>query len=333
MRLSRNNTKERINSSINFYNNRVCSIEPITKPKINKLKIFYDIFINPKKPHLIPNIKSDLNTKVYTDSLVWFGHSTYMLWIDDKTILIDPILKSSASPFFFINTPFKGSDNFYPNDLPSIDYLIITHNHYDHLSKKTIKNIKHKVKQALCPLGIGKYLSNWGINNILELDWNESIILEKDFEFRCLTSRHYSSRGIFDFNKTLWASFILIHKNKKIYFGGDSGYGKHFSDIGKKFTNIDFAILENGQYSKNWPNSHLFPEQTLQAAKDLNTSTLMPVHNSKFKISYHDWNEPLSELYKIHTQNNYNFRLVTPMIGEIFPIWDNKYNFKQWWKI
>lgn len=336
------NTKERIAKSPNFIDGRAKNLEPmpsISSSLDNKKsmpKILFELFVNPNKPKFIPKEKSDFtNTE---DFIVWFGHSSYMLQIEDKRFLIDPVLLGNASPLPFINTPFPNTE-IDIESLPDIDYLIITHNHYDHLSKKTIKKLTKliSIKQAIVPLGVGKYLKSFGIDEekIIELDWNENIKLG-DMELFALSARHFSGRGIFDRDKSLWASFLLKTSEKNIFFGGDGGYGKHFREIGEKFGTIDLAILENGQYSEMWPSVHLFPQETLKAAKDLRTEVLMPVHNSKFKISFHDWDTPMRELDRLAQSDEFRqIRLLTPKIGEVIPlqqVWQNNLHLPKWWE-
>lgn len=303
-----------------------------------------------KVPNItIPSIKSDLGDLTKSDSFVWFGHSSYMLSLGGKTLLIDPILKDNAAPLPFIIEPFNGADIYSPSEIPAIDFLIITHNHYDHLSKKTLKVLLGKVENAIVPLGVGKYLKAWGLdeNKIVELDWGEMAEFGK-FRFHCLTARHFSGRGLTDRNKSLWASFLLEYNTKngvdlgeskgknntkKIFFGGDSGYGMHFAEFGKKFGIIDLAFLENGQYNTQWAKIHAFPHQTLQIAKDLNAKAIMSVHNVKFKLSTHKWSEPLERIYTLYKQGKYDFVLLTPQIGQIVSLWSNEEtNFSPWWR-
>ena len=301
----------------------------------------------------ISSVKSDLKAP-QKDSFVWFGHSSYMLFLDGKSILIDPILQDNAAPVPLIVKAFDGADIYAPDDLPNVDFLIITHNHYDHLSKKTIKALAPKVRQAIVPLGVGKYLKAWGIaeSNISELDWDE-VAEFNGFAFHCLTARHFSGRGVLDQNKSLWASFLLEYhakssgenlkemqdKNgvKRVYFGGDSGYGAHFAEIGKRFGGVDLAFLENGQFNKKWAQIHAFPHQSLQAGLDLRAKAVMSVHNSKFKLAPHAWNEPLKQLYTLYTQgkaqNAFNFALLTPQIGQIVPLWDKELKSEIWWGV
>lgn len=291
-----------------------------------------------KTPNItIPSVKSDLSAMSGQDSFVWFGHSSYMLSVGGKTLLIDPILRDNAAPLPFIIAPFKGADIYAPSEISAVDFLIITHNHYDHLSKKTLKALLGKVKCAIVPLGVGKYLKAWGLDEgkITELDWGEVADFGA-FRFHCLTARHFSGRGLIDRNKSLWASFLLEYNTKKIFFGGDSGYGAHFAEFGKKFGAIDLAFLENGQYNTQWAKIHAFPHQTLQIAQDLNAKAIMSVHNAKFKLSTHEWNAPLKRIYTLYMSGKYDFALLAPKIGEIVPLWgdksDKKAHFSQWWR-
>ena len=284
----------------------------------------------------IPSVKSDLKAP-QKDSFVWFGHSSYMLFLDGKSVLIDPILQDNAAPVPLIVKAFEGADIYSPDDLPKVDFLIITHNHYDHLSKKTLKKLAHKVERAIVPLGVGKYLKAWGIDEgrINELDWDE-VAEFNGFAFHCLTARHFSGRGVFDQNKSLWASFLLEFKGKRLFFGGDSGYGAHFAEFGERFGGVDLAFLENGQFNKGWAQIHAFPHQSLQIAKDLRAKAVMSVHNSKFKLAPHAWNEPLEQLYTLYiqgkSQGNFDFALFTPQIGQIVPLWDDEFKSEIWWK-
>ena len=297
------------------------------KPSKIKKSTLFEILRHPKDVH-IPSVKNDIKSLPANDSFVWFGHSSILLMIGGKRMLIDPILGSAASPFGRICKPFSGADIYKPNDLPPIDYLIITHNHYDHLSKKTIKNLD--IVKAFVPLGVGKYLQKWGIKktNITELGWWESIDLDSHFRLHCFPTRHFSGRFLIDANKTLWASYgIECLKNQtKIYLSGDGGYGEHFSRIGEAMGGFDISFIENGQYNFQWAKIHLFPNESLQACADLRTKVAVPIHNSKFKLSTHKWNEPLESLSTLYENARKNgkvdFELLTPMIGEIVPLWE-----------
>jgi L-ascorbate metabolism protein UlaG (beta-lactamase superfamily) len=286
--------------------------------------------MRPNKP--IPAIKPNLlDLSSDKDLLIWFGHSSTLLQIDSKRILIDPVFSVAASPVPFFNRAFKGTSIFAPSDMPTIDYLIISHDHWDHLDYPTVKALKPKTSHIICPLGVGEHFERWGfdMNNVIEMDWNEIANPEPGIEIICLPARHFSGRGLSP-NQSLWASFMVKTPNMKIYIGGDSGYDTHFADIGNRFSNIDLAILENGQYGDSWKYIHMTPEQSVQAAKDLRAKIVLPVHNSKYPLGLHTWQEPLDRF--IAAYDSSDFKLLTPMIGETIDLRDSVFLCKQWWK-
>jgi L-ascorbate metabolism protein UlaG (beta-lactamase superfamily) len=300
---------------------------------------FFDVtyeFLFKEKPRRyptdsIPSMKTDLfNIPIEKNILVWFGHSSYFMQIDGKRMLIDPVFSGNASPIPNTNKAFKGTERYQVADIPPIDYLFITHDHYDHLDYETIIALKSKVKMVLCGLGVGAHLEYWGYeaDKIIEKDWNEQINLEQGFTVYTAPARHFSGRG-FDRNNTLWLSFLLQTPSKKIYIGGDSGYDTHFSEIGNKHNHIDLAILDNGQYDIKWKYIHNLPTEVLQATKDLKAQRLFPVHSSKFVMANHAWDEPLVKVTALN--QSFQIPLVTPLIGEMVDLDDEKQVFKQWW--
>lgn len=281
----------------------------------------------------IPHIKTNLSNLNSTDDLlIWFGHSSYLIQADQKRFLIDPVLTKNASPIYSTNKAFKGADTYNFDLLPAIDFLILTHDHYDHLDYTTFKKLKHKIKTIVCPLGVGEHLEHWGFpaTNIIELDWFENISLNETIQITATPARHFSGRG-FKRNNTLWASYVFQSKNLKLYLGGDSGYDTHFKEIGEKFGPFDLAILENGQYDYNWKYIHMFPEEVIKAAKDLQAKSYFPVHSSKFKLANHPWKEPLEKIADLH-RNESDLRLITPKIGEVVYLNKSSQTFKNWWE-
>lgn len=279
----------------------------------------------------LPSIKTDLkNVPITENILVWFGHSSYFIQLNGKRFLIDPVFSGNASPVPNSNTSFLGTDIYSVDDLPEIDYLLISHDHYDHLDYQTITKLKPKIKHIVCGLGVGSHFERWKFDSstIIEKDWNEKVTIADNFILHTTTARHFSGR-LFKRNNTLWLSFVLEAPDFKMYLGGDSGYDTHFAEIGEKFGGFDLAILENGQYNKAWHEIHLLPEEVLKATQDLHATRLFPVHSSKFKLAFHPWDEPLTrvtELNKVH-----NIPLVTPIIGEVVNLKDTTQQFKQWW--
>jgi len=281
---------------------------------------------------VIPSTKTDLlSLDIKEDVLVWFGHSSYFIQLEGKRILVDPVFSGAASPLSFTTRAFKGTDRYTTDDLPEIDYLFISHDHYDHLDYETIVKLQAKVKKVICGLGTGEHFEHWGydVSKIEEQDWNVEIVLEDDFVAHTVPARHFSGRG-FQRNQALWTSFVLKTPTMQIFIGGDSGYDNHFAEIGKKFGAFDLVILENGQYNKSWKYIHLMPEEILQAATDLNAKRIFPVHSSKFVLGNHAWDEPL----ELIIQNNQSEKLtiITPIIGEQVNMKDTTQLFSHWWK-
>lgn len=265
------------------------------------------------------------------DVLVWFGHSSYFIQLDGKHILVDPVFSDAASPVGFFNKAFKGTNSYAASDVPDIDYLIITHDHWDHLDYPTMLQLKSRVKKVICGLGVGAHFEYWGFDKhrIIEMDWNEDYSLDTGFTVFSLPARHFSGRG-FSANQSLWGSFLLQSPTSKIYIGGDSGYDTHFADIGKRFGEIDLAILENGQYDEHWKYIHMMPKEVLQAAKDLRAKQLFPIHNSKYALANHDWDTPMRTITAGYTAGE--FKLITPKIGEVVRLKDRTQTFSKWWE-
>lgn len=283
----------------------------------------------------IPSVKTNLKELNPEDEvLVWFGHSSYFFQIEGVRFLIDPVFSGNASPIPGVVSSFDGSNPYQVSDLPDIDYLLITHDHYDHLDYKTIKELKGKVKLIVCGLGVGSHFEHWGFNKemIVEKDWNETVHLNKKIKLHTTPARHFSGRGL-KRNNTLWLSFVVETSNKKIFLGGDSGYDNHFKEIGDKFGPLDLVLLENGQYNAAWEAIHLLPDQVLKAATDLKAKQLIPIHSSKFKLAMHPWDEPLEKVSKLYREGEFNFKLLTPKIGEKVVLGTENRNFEEWWKM
>jgi len=252
-------------------------------------------------------------------TFTWFGHSTVLLNINGAVILTDPVFSNNASPVPFSNKCFNYSNQYDPDLLPDIDILLISHDHYDHLDYKTIRKIHPKVKTIYVPLGIEAHLLHWGVpaEKIRIADWWDQFIDESGLTIISTPAKHFSGRGA-KRNTTLWCSFVIQAENKKLFFGGDSGYGKHFSEIGEKYGPFDFTMLECGQYNKNWPHIHLFPEQTVKAHLDLKGDKLLPIHWGKFKQSLHPWDEPIKRA-KAEAEKK-GIRLLEVKIGKMTTI-------------
>ncbi|WP_348676627.1 MBL fold metallo-hydrolase [Flavobacterium coralii] len=269
-----------------------------------------------KPPHPVTSVKTDLYALQSTENcLVWFGHSSYFIQINGLKILIDPVFSGNASPIPGTNKSFEGSDIYTAADIPDIDYLIITHDHWDHLDYKTVINLREKVKNVVTPLGVGSHLNRWGFKSekITELDWGGTAPTTGDIKITAVPARHFSGRDL-KRNGTLWAAFILTCNNYRLFIGGDSGYGNHFKKIGTEYGPFDIAILECGQYNEAWPYIHMMPEETVKAAIDLQAASLLPVHWGKFALSLHDWDEPVKRIKAASEAKG--TPLIMPQIGK-----------------
>lgn len=337
-RLPRGERLERIRQSPNYRNGSFQNIsetpsltDGATFPSVMR-EYFFGKHEHLKPAVPLPSIRTNLHElDVNEDVLVWFGHSSYYMQLDGKRILVDPVFSGHASPFSFSTKAFAGTNTYGVDDMPAIDYLFITHDHWDHLDYRTVKQLKPKVKQVITGLGTGSHLERWGYdaNKVTELDWNEAADLGNGFSTTAVSGRHFSGRG-FIRNKTIWASFVLSTPNKQIFIGGDSGYDHHFAEIGRRFGPFDLAILENGQYNKSWKHIHMMPTEVMQAAKDLGAKRLLPVHSAKFSLSLHTWNEPLSRVTALGRETG--MPVLTPMIGEVVRFDESNQVFAHWWE-
>ena len=251
---------------------------------------------------------------------IWFGHSTFLLQIKGKNLLIDPMFGDVPAPNPLLgNKRFSNELPIEIEKLPSIDAVLITHDHYDHLDYESIQKLKDKVKLFFTPLGIGIHLLKWGVEKerIIELDWWEEIKFD-DLTIRCTPAQHFSGRGISDREKTLWCSWIIQSDDENLFFSGDSGYASHFKEIGEQYGPFDFAFMECGQYNNLWPLVHMFPEETAQAGLDIKAKKMMPIHWGAFKLASHSWTDPVERLLK--KSKGLKVDLVIPEIGEFIEI-------------
>ena len=264
--------------------------------------------------------------------IAWLGHSAFLISINEKIILLDPMLGSHASPISIPSLKrFNNELPINPESIPYIDFVILSHDHYDHLDFSTIQIIKNKVKTFLVPLGIGSHLKSWDVKEqkIIEMNWEQSY-KNDDLEFVCLPARHFSGRGPLNRNSTLWSSWAIKSSVIKIYFSGDSGYGNHLKTIGDKHGPFDISLIDCGQYNTAWEFSHMFPNQAVQAAVDLNSKYFMPIHWGGFTLALHPWDEPVIESRKLAAKIGLN--CLTPKIGDVLSKETITQVSNEWWK-
>ena len=314
---------ELISASPNYRNGQFHNLEKtpeLTSDKGFLRALWEALFESPadKVPSApVKAVKTDLGALQLTvNHLVWLGHSSYFMTLGGKRMLVDPVLTSEFPVSLMMMKPFPGSDIYSPVDIPPIDILIITHDHYDHLDYGTIRDIKDRVGLVICPLGVGEHLEYWGVDKgkIRELDWYQTTT-SCSLKIECLPTRHFSGR-LFKRRNTLWASFMVtLPDGITVYIGGDSGYGKHYQQIAQRYPVVDYAVLENGQYNEDWRYIHTLPAQQDSVIHDLGAKNVLPVHNSKFALARHPWYEPIDKIRKTATADT-SFHLVDAIIGQ-----------------
>lgn len=279
-------------------------------------------FWNDNRTQATPNVaipvlplSADLLNQDKSDAVYRLGHSTILLRIDQDLILLDPVFSDRASPVQWMGPKRFHQPPISIEQIPNIKAVIISHDHYDHLDKQAIIALNDKVEHFITPLKVGQHLRDWGVDEskIIELDWWQSTQIET-LTITATPSQHFSGRGLFDKDETLWASWVVKGWESKVYFSGDSGYFNGFKEIGERLGPFNLTLIETGAYNELWPEIHMFPEQSLQAHIDLKGEAMLPIHNGTFDLSLHNWYEPLQRISELAAEQNIN--LLTPMFGE-----------------
>lgn len=332
-----NNRKAYFGTLSNYKNGQFLNqlLTPALVEGQNMLKVLWHFFgkhtdTEPTSP--IPFIQTDLKRlRPEENVLVWFGHSSYFIQVDGKKLLIDPVFSGNASPVRGSVKAFPGSNHYQVDDLPDIDLLLISHDHWDHLDYQTIQQLQPKTGKVICGLGVAQHFEYWGWdkNKLTEKNWYESVSPFEGFQVTLTPARHFSGR-LFNRNISLWTSYVLQTPSKKLFLGGDSGYGPQFKEIGERFGPFDLAILECGQYNERWPYIHSLPEEVVKEARELNAAAFMPVHHSKFKLAQHPWYEPLHQVTLLAEAAH--IPVVTPQIGEIADLDHPVKAWEKWWE-
>ena len=269
------------------------------------------------------------NPEIDTLNIIWLGHSTLLMQMHGMNILIDPVFSDYASPVSFVGPSRYSEIPIEINELPNIDIVVITHDHYDHLDYNTIKEIDEKVDKYIVPLGIENHLEKWGVDGkkIINMAWWEEIKLD-GLTIGCTPARHYSRRSLNDSYNTLWASWVFIDDYHKVYESGDAGFDKHFEKIYNKYGDFDLALLDSGQYDTRWKDTHMTPEDSVNAGKILNAKVIMPIHWGAFRLANHPWDDGV-ERFTIAADKE-NIKYITPKIGETITYGQNM-NTDKWW--
>ncbi|MFA8434339.1 MAG: MBL fold metallo-hydrolase [Marinifilaceae bacterium] len=315
-------------------------VNPVeTNMPVPKLSVMLEFFRkgNNREPNYELKTKS-FGRKEFIDkkdddelSFSWFGHSSVLLNIEGKVLLIDPVFSERASLFSFAGPKsFTYSDKLEVEDLPQVDAVLISHDHYDHLDYSTIRKLKDKVDAFFVPLGVRVHLEAWGVpaDKITELDWWDEIPLDQNIELVFTPTRHFSGRGLADRDKTQWGAWAVIGNRKKVFFTGDSGYFNGFQKIGAKYGPFDLAFIECGQYNEAWSSIHMMPEQSAQVGEDLKARVVVPIHWGKFKLSLHSWTEPVERFLTAAQDKNY--QVLTPRLNEVVAL--KNIRPETWWR-
>ena len=296
-------------------------------------------FLIEKKVNTIPDIEIPVHavtqadlTALSNDNLyiVKLGHSSMLLKVYGEYWLIDPVFSERASPVQFAGPKRFHQPPISVEDLPPIDKVLISHNHYDHLDKATIKLLAKKAQTFFVPLGVDKEIENWGVasNKITTFDWWQE--QQTSTALIAFTpAQHFSGRGVTDGDATLWGSWVIKTPTHSFFFSGDSGYFAGFKEIGEKYGPFDITMLETGAYDNDWSDIHMTPEQSVQAHMDLKGTIMIPVHNGTFDLAFHTWHDPFDRVTVAAEKNN--VALSTPEFGQIFSISDAAI-VNHWWQ-
>jgi L-ascorbate metabolism protein UlaG (beta-lactamase superfamily) len=258
------------------------------------------------------------------------GHSSLLLKLRGEFWLTDPVFSKRASPFAFAGPKRFHAPPIAIDDLPPIKAVILSHDHYDHLDKKAVQRLAKKVEHFIAPLGVGDLLVEWGVDRakVQQLDWWQATEVD-GVRLVATPTQHFSGRSLFNRNRTLWCSWVILDGDLRVFYGADSGYFEGFKEIGERFGPFDLTFLENGAYNVNWAGIHMQPEETVQAHVDLRGRRLLPIHNGTFDLAMHPWWEPFERIAAL--AKRHGVQVSTPRMGEAVNLADAGTG-DAWWR-
>lgn len=323
------------NAETNQFQNRIPNVMELMNKRIYNWDSIKEWFKGPEQgrpPQRLPVGSADLNLFQNQDGtlkVIWLGHSSFLLAMNGAVVLVDPVFSKAASPVSFAVQRFQ-EPPIPLAQLPPIDYIVISHDHYDHLDMETVSHFSASPTQFVVPLGIKGHLTGWGVDpkRVVEKDWWETAVFP-ELTFTATPAQHFSGRDGIHPNETLWASWVIQTEQHKVYFSGDSGYDTHFKKIGDKLGPFDVVFLDSGQYNKKWREVHMLPEEAMTAAQELRAKYHFPVHWGMFELALHDWDEPVRRIMANLTEDS--VPVLTPKLGEMLVL-PNPAAQTRWWE-
>ncbi|MFK7844743.1 MAG: MBL fold metallo-hydrolase [Rhodothermales bacterium] len=272
---------------------------------------------------------ADFAVPADTLQVTWFGHSSLLVELEGKRILVDPVWGDYASPGRIFGVKRFYAPPIALEDLPAIDAVVLSHDHYDHLNEPTIKALKDKVPMFVVPLGLGAHLEYWGVSpdRITELDWWEQVEVG-NMSLVCTPARHFSGRGLTDGDATLWAGWAFVGQSQRAFYSGDSGMFPGFKDIGDRLGPFDITMMETGAYNSDWPDVHMGPEQAVKAHQMVRGDIMLPVHWGTFALAFHGWTEPAERVLAAAAEVGVS--VATPNPGESISVAASRVD-NRWW--
>ena len=263
-------------------------------------------------------------------SLFRLGHSTLLLKLRGQFWLTDPVFAERASPFKRMGPKRFHAPPIARDALPPLRGVILSHDHYDHLDRETVLALAETTGVFLTPLGVGDRLIEWGIDasKVRQFDWWQDVEVD-GVQFTATPAQHFSGRSLFDGNSTLWASWVIVDGDLRVFFSGDTGYFGGFREIGERFGPFDVTMLETGAYDAQWPYVHMQPDDTVQAHIDLRGRWLVPIHNGTFDLAMHRWQEPFERVLGLAAARG--IPLATPRMGERLDL-AAPHRGERWWR-
>ncbi|MEO3776362.1 MBL fold metallo-hydrolase [Micromonospora sp. B11E3] len=263
-------------------------------------------------------------------NVVWYGHASTLVEIEGRRVLLDPVWSDRCSPSALVGPRRLHEPPVGLHELPAVDAILISHDHYDHLDMATVRELTaRQAAPFLVPLGVGAHLDRWGVpeHRIVELDWSESHRVG-ELTITATAAQHFSGRGLRR-DGTLWSSWVVAGAHRRVFYTGDSGYFDGYAEIGAEHGPFDVTLMQIGAYDRAWPSIHMFPEEAVAAHLDLRGGLFVPVHWATFNLALHDWSEPVDRLWAEAKARD--VRLAVPRPGERVVV-DDPPPVDGWWQ-